>query len=107
MPAERIRDEAAGQHLVDSSGTTDVAVIGIPHPDFGEEVKAVVQPLDWKEVGPELEQELIACCRARLSAVKCPRSVDFDPALPRMENGELHKKQVRARYWTKKAGTLV
>ena len=56
----------------------DVAVFGVPNDDFGEEVKAVVQPVDrWPTPGPELERELIAYCREHLADVKCPRSVDF------------------------------
>ncbi len=55
----------------------DVAVFGVPNEDFGEEVKAVVQPVDMADAGPDLERELIAYCREHLADVKCPRSVDF------------------------------
>ena len=51
----------------------DVAVIGVPNQDFGEEVKAVVQPMDMADAGPDLERELIAYCREHLADVKCPR----------------------------------
>ncbi|MDB5969957.1 MAG: LongchainfattyacidCoA ligase [Hydrocarboniphaga sp.] len=76
----------------------DVAVFGVPDAEFGETVKAVVQPRDWLRAGPELEKQLIAYCRERLSHVKCPRSIDFDAHLPRLDNGKLYKKQIRARY---------
>ncbi len=56
----------------------DCAVIGVPNDDFGEEVKAVVQPVDMAEAGPALAEELMAFCRANLSHVKCPRSIDFE-----------------------------
>jgi long-chain acyl-CoA synthetase len=77
----------------------DVAVIGVPNPDFGEEVKAVVEPADATTAGPELERELIAYCREHLSDVKCPRSVDFVDELPRAPTGKLYKRLVRDKYW--------
>src|SRR6202020_979592 len=55
----------------------DVAVIGVPNDDPGEEVKAVVQLANPAAAGPEVAQELIAYCRDRLAHFKCPRTVDF------------------------------
>jgi long-chain acyl-CoA synthetase len=77
----------------------DVAVIGIPNDEMGEEVKAVVQPLDLKRAGPELEQELLSYCRARLAHYKCPTTIDFEEALPRLPTGKLYKRLLRQRYW--------
>ncbi|HET9079290.1 MAG TPA: AMP-binding protein [Trebonia sp.] len=77
----------------------DVAVIGVPSDDLGEEVKAVVQPVDLAAAGPRLAQELIAYCRDRLAHFKCPRTVDFLPGLPRSETGKLYKRVLRDAYW--------
>ena len=77
----------------------DVAVIGVPNDDLGEEVKAVVQLIDPAAAGPEVEQDLIAYCRDRLAHFKCPRTVDFVPALPRSETGKLYKRILRDAYW--------
>lgn len=85
--------------LITHPKVADVAVIGVPNEDFGEEVKAVVQPIDMSDAGPALAEELIEFCRASLSHVKCPRSVDFDPELPRYPTGKLIKRLLRDRYW--------
>ena len=77
----------------------DAAVFGIPNADFGEEVKAVVQTLDGVAPTEDLAEELIEYCRANLAGYKCPRSIDFDPELPRDPNGKLYKRRIRDRYW--------
>jgi acyl-CoA synthetase (AMP-forming)/AMP-acid ligase II len=85
----------------------DVAVFGVPNEDFGEEVKAVVEPVDIDQTGPELERELIAYCREHLADVKCPRSIDFRTELPRHPTGKLYKRLVRDRYWQGRDSRLV
>ena len=77
----------------------DVAVFGVPNEDFGEEVKAVVQPADGVDGSPELERELIAFCREKLADVKCPRSIDFRDELPRHPTGKLYKRLLKDEYW--------
>jgi long-chain acyl-CoA synthetase len=77
----------------------DVAVIGVPNEDLGEEVKAVVQPVDPAAAGPELAAELIGYCRDRLAHFKCPRTMDFTDELPRYPTGKLYKRLLRDKYW--------
>ncbi len=77
----------------------DVAVFGIPNAEYGEEVKAVVQVHPGVEATPELAGEIINWCRARLTTIKCPRSVDFEADMPREPTGKLLKRRLKARYW--------
>ena len=90
--------------LITHPEIADVAVFGVPNEEMGEEVKAVVQPRDMSRAGKALEAELIAFCRERLSPLKCPRSIDFEPELPRTPTGKLVKRHLRDRYWPKPAG---
>ena len=94
-------------HLIGHPRVADVAVIGVPNEDFGEEVKAVVQPMNWADAGPALAEELIAYCRQHLSAIKCPRTIDFDKELPRHPTGKLYKRLIRDRYWGNKTSKIV
>jgi fatty-acyl-CoA synthase len=84
--------------LVTHDKVADVAVFGIPNEEFGEEVKAVVQPVDWAHATDEVAHELLEWLRERLSKVKMPRSVDFMEQLPRMENGKLYKRHLADAY---------
>lgn len=71
--------------LINHPKVVDVAVFGVPNEEFGEEVKAVVQPTSMPATPEEaaaLSKELIAFCRSHLADVKCPRTVDFRPDLP-------------------------
>jgi long-chain acyl-CoA synthetase len=77
----------------------NAAVIGVPHDEMGEQVKAVVQLVDPAEASPKLEAELIEFCRQRLAHYKCPRSVEVVNELPRLPTGKLLKRVLRERYW--------
>ncbi|MFI7113299.1 acyl-CoA synthetase [Nonomuraea sp. NPDC050227] len=77
----------------------DVAVFGIPDDDWGEQIKAVVEPAPGVAPGPELAAELIASLEGRLARMKWPKSVDFIAEMPREPNGKLLKRKLRAPYW--------
>ncbi|OBK10412.1 acyl-CoA synthetase [Mycobacterium asiaticum] len=85
--------------LVMHPNLVDAAVFGVPNDEYGEEVKAVAQPAPGVNPGTDLETELIDYCRAHLATYKCPRTIDFDPELPRDPNGKLYKRRIREKYW--------
>jgi acyl-CoA synthetase (AMP-forming)/AMP-acid ligase II len=89
--------------LVTHPRVADVAVFGVPNEEMGEEVKAVVQPLDMADVGPVLAAALQAFCREHLARYKCPRSIDFVAELPRAPTGKLYKRLLREKYWEGRA----
>ena len=102
-----IYPQEAENLLVMHPKLVDAAVFGVPNDEFGEEVKAVVQPLAGVTPGPELEAELIDYCRAHLAGFKCPRTVEFDAELPRDPNGKLYKRRIRERYWHGKTSRIL
>jgi long-chain acyl-CoA synthetase len=88
-------------HLITHPKVADVAVIGGPHDEMGEEVIAVVQPLDVADAGEALRDELTAYAREKLSGIKIPRRIDFRAELPRHDTGKLYKRLLRDEYWAK------
>jgi long-chain acyl-CoA synthetase len=83
--------------LLQHPAVRDVAVVGVPSAEWGEEVKGVVEPIA-DEPPADLERELIDFCRARIAGFKCPRSIDIVDRLPRSDNGKLYKRRLRERY---------
>jgi long-chain acyl-CoA synthetase len=77
----------------------DAAVFGIPHEDWGEEVKAVIEPAPGVEAGAALADQILAFCADRMAKYKCPRSIDFVASMPRDPNGKLYKRKLRDPYW--------
>jgi long-chain acyl-CoA synthetase len=77
----------------------DVAVFGIPHQDWGEEVKAVVQLVDDVATGDALTEEILGFCSDKLAKYKTPRSIDYIEEMPRDPNGKLYKRKLRDPYW--------
>jgi long-chain acyl-CoA synthetase len=94
-----IYPQEAENILLGHADVLDAAVFGVPNEDFGEEVKAVVQLVPGRAPDADLQAQLIEYCRQRIADIKCPRSVDFESELPRLPNGKLYKRQLKARYW--------
>jgi long-chain acyl-CoA synthetase len=92
--------------LVGHPKVADVAVFGIPHDDWGEEVKAVVQPAKGATPGQELEAELRDYAASRLAKYKLPRTIDFIAEMPRDDNGKLYKRKLRDPYWAGRAAAI-
>jgi long-chain acyl-CoA synthetase len=85
--------------LAENEAVGDVAVIGVPNEEFGEEVKAIVQLSGEPDDLDQLEEQLMTSCRDRLAGYKRPRSIDFIETLPRTGTGKILKRELRAPYW--------
>ncbi len=84
----------------------DVAVFGVPNPDFGEEVKAVVQAAPGTAPSDDLAAEILAYAQEHLAHYKVPRSIDFEAELPRLDTGKLYKRLLKDRYWEDKSSGI-
>ncbi len=92
--------------LIGHDAVADVAVIGIPDTEMGEQVLAVVEPAPGTLISPELEAALEAHCREHLAGYKCPRSWEFADSLPRNAAGKLSKRILREPYWADTARNI-
>jgi len=88
----------AEQVLIEHPDIADVACIGVPHPEMGEELKALVIAAD--PAAPPTPDEVIEFCRGRLSHYKCPRSIDVVEDIGRNTMGKVNKRTLREPYWT-------
>ena len=94
-----IYPQAVEDALVLHPKVADVAVFGVPDPEMGEQVKAVVEPAAGIAPSDDLAAELIAFARDRLAHYMAPRSIDFIAEMPRLPTGKLYKRVLRERYW--------
>jgi long-chain acyl-CoA synthetase len=84
--------------LLAHPAVADAATFGVPDPEWGEVVQAVVVPVPGREPTPDLARELMAHCKVRLGSLRTPHAVDFVSELPRSEAGKVLRKQLRDRY---------
>jgi long-chain acyl-CoA synthetase len=94
------------QVLQEHPAVADVGVFGIPDEEWGEQVKAAVQPVPGFDPSPELEAEILDFARAQLARYKVPRSIDFETELPRDTSGKLYTRRLRDPYWSGRAAKI-
>jgi long-chain acyl-CoA synthetase len=92
--------------IITNPKVADVAVFGVPDEEWGEQVKAVVQPADGVPPSDELAAEILASLQGRLAKMKWPKSIDFVAELPRDPSGKLLKRRLRDPYWADRATAI-
>ena len=96
-----IYPQAIEDALVTHPKVQDVAVFGVPDPDMGEAVKAVIEPAPGHQPTEELASELLEFARSKLAHYMAPRTIDFIAEMPRLPTGKLYKRLLKDKYWSK------
>lgn len=98
-----IYPQEVDNELIKHEAVADSATVGVPHDEWGEQVKAVILLKPGYEPSDLLAQEILAFARDSLPSFKVPRSLDFVTSLPRSEAGKIQRGKVRAPYWEGRA----
>ena len=85
----------------------DVAVVGVPNEEMGEEVKAVVELIKGIDQDEEIKRELMKYSKENIAHYKCPKSIDFVSELPRLPTGKLYKRLIKDAYCGKTGSKIV
>ncbi|MBI1197690.1 MAG: AMP-binding protein [Phenylobacterium sp.] len=89
--------------LIQHEAVADSSTVGVPHDEWGEQVKAVILLKPGYQPSDLLADEILAFARDSLPSFKAPRSLDFVTELPRSEAGKIQRGKVRAPYWEGRA----
>jgi long-chain acyl-CoA synthetase len=78
-------------------GVRDCAVFGVPDPEYGESVVAVVEPLEGATLDPAAMRQALA---REIAAYKVPRTIEIRHDLPREDSGKIFKRKLRDAIWS-------
>ncbi|MEW6017571.1 MAG: AMP-binding protein [Pseudomonadota bacterium] len=92
--------------LIKHPAVADSCTVGVPHAEYGEEVRAVIELAPGFAPSDGLKDEILAYARTAVAKYKVPRGVDFVDRLPRSEAGKIQRNRVRAPYWEGRARAI-